>query len=193
MTPEPTGGYYKERGVEAFLRKYGYADRQGREDRINFGGIYRVGVPVELTGLTLVLDGYDAAIGKLTDSIRGITLRDPDGNSAAVWGYTGLIKHWARKHGRAVYVPSLIRTEPLRQYQYGGSVLLGQETDFFRFLRAMAAGNIYYDLGIKLEAASTEYPRTKRRSQFRVRVQQLPALYATAECFELADKHGQGI
>ncbi len=181
MTPEPTGGFYKEAGVEAFLRKYGYADRQGREDRINFGGIYRVGVPVELTGLTLELDGYDAATGKLTDSSRGITLRDPEGHAAAVWGYTGLIKHWARKHERAVYVPSLMRAEPLRQYQYGGSVLLGQQTDFFRFLKAMAAGNVYYDPGIKLEAASTDHPRTKRRSQFRVRVKEIPNLYAKAE------------
>jgi MvaI/BcnI restriction endonuclease family len=181
MTPEPTGGFYKEKGVEAFLRKYGYADRQGREDRINFGGIYRVGVPVELTGLTIVLDGYNAGTGKLTDSTKGITLLDPEGNAAAIWAYTGLIKHWARKHERAVYVPSLMRAKPARQYQYGGSVLLGQETDFFRFLKAMAAGHIYYDPGIKLEGASTRNPRAKRRSQFRVRLNQLPDLYSKAE------------
>ena len=30
-------------GCEAFLRKYGYEDRKGREDRINFGGIFREG------------------------------------------------------------------------------------------------------------------------------------------------------
>ncbi len=185
MTPEPTGGYYKDEGVEAFLRKYGYADRQGREDRINFGGIYRVGIPVELTGLTLVLDGYNAANGKLTDSARGITLLDADGNSAAVWGYKGLIKHWSRKHERAVYVPSLMRSGPLRQYQYGRSVLLGQQTDFFRFLKAMAAGNIYYDPGIKLERASGNHPKTKRRSQFRVKVQELPSLYVKSERAEL--------
>lgn len=180
MTPEPTAGYYKEEGVEAFLRKYGYADRRGREDRINFGGVYRVGVPVELTGLTLMLDGYDAETGKLTDTKRGITLLDGHGEPAAVWGYTGLIKHWARKHERAVYVPSLMRGEPRRQYRYGGSVLLGLETDFFRFLRAMANGNIYYDPAMKLESASSEHPKVKRRSQFRVRVQQLSDLYASA-------------
>jgi hypothetical protein len=187
MTPEPTGGFYKDKGVEAFLRKYGYADRKGREDRINFGGVYRVGVPVELTGLTMVLDGYDAKTGKLTDSTKGITLLDPKGNAAAIWGYTGLIKHWARKHERAVYVPSTMRSDPARQYQYGGSVLLGQETDFFRFLKSMAAGNVYYDPGIKLESASTAHPKAKRRSQFRMRVQQLPELYAKAERVSLAD------
>lgn len=185
MTPEPTGGFYRDKGVEAFLRKYGYADRMGREDRINFGGVYRVGAKVELTGLTMTLDGYDAALGKITDASKGITLVDDKGNHAAVWGYTGLIKHWARKHERAVYIPSLVRNEPQRQYQYSNSVLLGQETDFFRFLRAMSAGQIYYDPGIKLEAASTKAPKTKRRSQFRVRVQDLSRLYKRADRVEV--------
>jgi hypothetical protein len=185
MTPEPTGGFYRDKGVEAFLRKYGYADRMGREDRINFGGVYRVGAKVELTGLTMTLDGYDAASGKITDTSKGITLVDDKGNHAAVWGYTGLIKHWARKHERAVYIPSLVRNEPQRQYQYSNSVLLGQETDFFRFLRAMSAGQIYYDPGIKLEAASTKAPKTKRRSQFRVRVQDLSRLYKRADRVEV--------
>lgn len=185
MTPEPTAGYYKESGVEAFMRRYGYPDRQGREDRINFGGIYRIGVPVQLTGMTMILDGYDADSGKLNDAAKGITLVDADGNAAAIWGYAGLIKHWARKHERAVYVPSVMRQEPARQYQFGGSVLLGEETDFFRFLRAMAAGVVYYDPAIKLEAASGHQPRLKRRSQFRVRVQQIPELYASASRVEV--------
>ncbi|HEY8949454.1 MAG TPA: MvaI/BcnI family restriction endonuclease [Rhizomicrobium sp.] len=180
MTPEPTGGYYREKGVEAFLRKYGYADRMGREDRINFGGVYRAGVPVELTGLTLVLDGYDAEAGTV-DATKGITLLDKKGNAAAVWGYTGLISHWARKHERAVYIPSIMRGEPERQYRYSSSVLLGQETDFFRFLKAMAGGHIYYDPAIKLEAASSAKPKTKRRSQFRVRIAELPSLYVKSE------------
>lgn len=181
MTPEPTGGYYKEKGVEAFLRKYGYADRQGREDRINFGGVYRVGVAVPLTNLTLTLDGYDAAKNKLVDATKGITLLDAKGNAAAVWNYTGLIDHWKRKHERAVYIPSMMRSEPARQYRYSKSVLLGQETDFFRFLKAMAAGHVYYDPGIKLEGASTKKPKAKRRSQFRIRLAELSSLYARAE------------
>jgi hypothetical protein len=185
MTPEPTGGLYREEGVETFIRKYGYPDRNGREDRINFGGVHRVGKRVSLTGLTLVPDGYDAAASRFTDSTKGITLLDDKGRAAAIWAYTGLIKHWARKHERAVYVPSASRTEPERQYHYGGSVLLGQETDFIRFLNAMAAGHVYYDPGIKLEESSSANPKLKRRSQFRVRVQRLGALYASTEFFSL--------
>jgi hypothetical protein len=180
MTPEPTGGYYRDKGAEAFVRKYGYPDRRGREDRINFGGIFRVGVLAELTGLTMVLDGYDAATGTL-DATKGIALVDRHGAHAAVWGYTGLIKHWARKHERAAYIPSITRAQPRLQYHYAGAVLLGEETDFIRFLNAMAAGEIYYDPGIKLEAASTKHPKLKRRSQFRVAVRNLPRLYGKTE------------
>ena len=42
LTPEPNGGYYSTQGLEAFVRRFGYADTQGRADRLNFGGIYRV-------------------------------------------------------------------------------------------------------------------------------------------------------
>ena len=39
LTPEPTGGYYREQGVEAFVRRYGYPDKSGKANRLNFGGI----------------------------------------------------------------------------------------------------------------------------------------------------------
>jgi hypothetical protein len=185
MTPEPTGGYYKDKGVEAFLRKYGYPDTKGREDRINFGGIFRVGKEVPRTSLTLILDGYDAKKNKLADATKGITLVDRKGNPAAVWHYTGLIDHWKRKHERAVYVPSMMREEPQRAYRYSKQVLLGQGTDFFRFLKAMAGGHVYYDPGIKLEAASSTKPKVKRRSQFRVALSELPSLYERAERIEV--------
>ena len=42
FTPEPTSGVYMTEGVAEFLRRYGYPDTQGRDDRLNFGGIYRI-------------------------------------------------------------------------------------------------------------------------------------------------------
>jgi hypothetical protein len=42
MTPEPTDGLYKSEGVEKFLREYGYTDKKGRDDRMNFGGVHTV-------------------------------------------------------------------------------------------------------------------------------------------------------
>src|SRR5204862_516808 len=41
MTPEPTDGSYVSDGIEAFIKKYGYVDKKGREARINFGGIHK--------------------------------------------------------------------------------------------------------------------------------------------------------
>ncbi|MDP2327813.1 MAG: MvaI/BcnI family restriction endonuclease, partial [Dehalococcoidia bacterium] len=61
LTPEPTSGFYREHGPEAFVRRYGYADKNGEPDRLNFGGIYRMGQRHETTGLTLSLEGFDAA------------------------------------------------------------------------------------------------------------------------------------
>lgn len=65
MTPEPSGGAYVEKGPEWFVRTWGYADQRGREDRLNFGGIYRVGADAnERTRLRLVLSGYDEPTGR---------------------------------------------------------------------------------------------------------------------------------
>lgn len=45
FTPDPTAGVYADEGVHAFIRRYGYADTRGRDDRLNIGGVYRMGVP----------------------------------------------------------------------------------------------------------------------------------------------------
>jgi hypothetical protein len=61
MTPEPDGGFYKDADVAAFIRKFGYADKNDRPDRLNFGGRHVVGVRCPPTGLTMRLAGFDAS------------------------------------------------------------------------------------------------------------------------------------
>src|ERR1019366_9927567 len=129
---------------EAFVRKYGYPDKHGRPDRLNFGGVHILGVPNASTGLTLQFLGYDAGRNRIIDPGGGFTLADTAGNEAATWHFAGLIEHWNRKHAKAVYVPYLARDVPVQQYAYGGTVRLGEETDFLRFLKAMADGKVYY-------------------------------------------------
>lgn len=92
--------------------------------------------------------------------------------------------HWNRKHAQAVYVPSLFRRPP-PEYFYGSQILLCEQTDFLLFLKAFAAGTIYYDPGIKIERASTDRPVIKRRSQFRVAHADLTGLYQRHESVEL--------
>lgn len=109
---------------------------------------------------------------------------DDNGNNAAEWKYARILEQWKRKHALAVYVPSVKRTEPLR-YHYGNLIRLGTRTDPFRFLDALSKRAVYYDPGIKLENASGPNPKIKRRSQFRVKVRDLAALYHSMEQVDL--------
>lgn len=184
MTPEPTDGIYKTKGAEAFLKRYGYADKTGREDRINFGGVHKTGVRHSLTNLEMQLIGFDAESGKIRNSNGRISLVDTKGNETASWSFSSMLLHWNRKHNQACYVPSLSETDTSRQYRYGNKIILGSGTDFQLFLVQMASGNIYYDPGIKMENVSTK-PKIKKRSQFRIKSQHLPNLYKTNEIVDV--------
>ena len=184
MTPEPTDGIYRTEGAEAFLRQYGYADRTGREDRINFGGVHKTGIRHPLTNLEMQLIGFDAESGKIRNTNGRISLVDIKGNETASWSFASMLLHWNRKHNQACYVPSLSETDNERQYKYGNNIILGTGTDFQLFLGQMANGNIYYDPGIKMENASTK-PKIKKRSQFRIKSQNLPNLYKVNEVLDI--------
>lgn len=177
MTPEPTAGIYKDAGVAHFLKTFGYPDKNGKPDRLNFGGVHRVGHRVDSTGLTLRIQGFDEISGKITNPDGGIVLETDQGEIAAKWAFVGLLEHWKRKHEQAVYVPSKMRLEPSRSYHYGNVVTLGEQTDFSRLLAALSFGQIYYDPGIKMEGVSTPRPTVKRRSQFRIKSLNIGALY----------------
>ena len=72
--------------------------------------------------------------------------------------------------------PSLCRKNPQLSYKYADIVRLGEGTDFIKFLKAVHAGIVYYDPGIKLENASG-IPKIKRRSQFRILSGDISCLY----------------
>lgn len=185
MTPEPTGGVYNQKGVEFFIRTYGYEDRNGKEDRYNFGGVHKVGQTHPLTNLKLELEGFDSSTGKITNSSGSINLVDSKDVVTASWSYASLLKHWNLKHNLACYIPSKSILIPTRQYHYGNKVLLGDGTDFQLFLAEMSIGHIYYDPGIKLENASSAKPSTKRRSQFRIKSESLINIYHKTEILDL--------
>ncbi len=184
MTPEPTDGVYKTEGAESFIRKYGYIDKTGRENRMNFGGIHKTGIRHQLTNLEMQLIGFDSETGKIRNTNGRIALVDTNNNEAASWSFSSMLLHWNRKHNQACYVPSQTVNENMRQYKYGNKVLLGIGTDFLLFLGQMAIGNIYYDPGIKMENVSIK-PLIKKRSQFRIRSQYLQNLYKTNEIVDI--------
>lgn len=187
MTPEPNGGVYKDLGADEFLRMYGYKDRsgkEGRDDRINFGGIHKSGEKHSLTNLEMKLIGFDLDSSKIRNSNGRIALIDINGNEAASWSFTSMLTHWNRKHNQACYVPSLTDISEVRKYKYGNRIILGSGTDFQLFLKQFALGNIYYDPGIKMENASTK-PKIKKRSQFRIKSKDLSSIYKINEIIDI--------
>lgn len=186
MTPEPTDGIYKSQGAETFIRKYGYSDKSGKVDRMNFGGVHKIGVKHQLTNLEMQLIGFDFEKGKIRNTNGRIALLDVKGNETASWSFASMLLHWNRKHNQACYVPSLAGLEKgKKEYKYGNNIILGTGTDFQLFLQQMAKGNIVYDPGIKMENASSK-PKIKKRSQFRIKSQFLPNLYKFNEVIDIS-------
>ncbi|PLX68797.1 MAG: hypothetical protein C0603_06500 [Denitrovibrio sp.] len=72
----------------------------------------------------------------------------------------------------------------MKQYHYGNHIRLFQNTDFYLFLRAVYEGKIYYDPGIKLARRDARYV-SKRRSQFRVKSNDLVNIYKEKEELDL--------
>ena len=184
MTPEPTHGIYIEEGTETFIRKYGYKDTLGREDRMNFGGIHKIGHIHSKTNLKLVLQGFDVESGKIVSADGKIALLDWDDREAAAWSFSSLMKHWNRKHNQACYIPSISSKLETPYYMYGDKVIMGENTDFQLFLKQMAYGHVYYDPGIKMEHCSTR-PQIKKRSQFRIKSTNIEGLYKNTELVTL--------
>ncbi len=177
MTPEPDGGFYKESGVNPFIMKYGYFDRKNPLDRMNFGGVHKVASVCKTTGLELKLDGYNLTSPNVFDVDGAICLVDCHQEIAASWSFAGILKHWQRKHAKAVYLRSMCQNSPKRAYNYSSEIELGVATDFVKFLSSMAKSEIYYDPGIKMEGLRDGRTRTKRRSQFRIYSDNLSSLY----------------
>lgn len=180
MTPEPNGGLYVSDGSAAFVRKYGYPDKSGIPDRLNFSKKHITGKRHADTGLELTLVGYNQESGLIEKADGAIALLDVAGNIAASWSFAKLIEHWKTKHAQAVFVPCVRRknaTTGLPEYHYGKDIELGVGTGFEMLLDAMAAGYVYYDPGLKLENVSNPKSSPKRRSQFRVSHKRLDTLY----------------
>ncbi len=177
FTPEPQGGVYATEGAEAFVRRYGHADRRGRENRMNFGGIHKCGTRHPTTRLMLTCKGFNSEERKLVDLGGGVELCEADGTVAARWAFVDLLAHWKRKHSAAAFVPCMKRDGSIVYYQFGSMVTFGEGTDFVLLVQAIAAGRVYYDPGIKLEQMHTAHPVAKKRSQFRTEFGDLRALY----------------
>lgn len=174
MTPEPTGGVYRDHGVPAFMQRYG-RQNTSTEDRWDFTGRHFVGRAVPSSGTMLKLHGWAPPRDIEPDGRLALVGRDDE--VAASWTFTGLMEHWKRKHAQACYVPFEVRdVGDRREYRFGGSVLMCRETSLSRFFGGFHDGLIYYDPGINMRRKEGRWV-TKRRSQFRAAYEDLPRLY----------------
>lgn len=189
MTPEPNGGVYRDSGIIPFMHSFGYPDKSGKPDRINFGGIHSVDKICKATNLTMKIYGFDSATSSITDAAGEIVIVNSQDEIASSWSFAKLMDHWKRKHSQAVYIPCMIKNSLSGvEYHYGTDIELGIGTTFEMYLTAMVLGYVYYDPGIKLENASTPSPSAKKRSQFRVKHKHLQSLYKKLEFVDLADR-----
>lgn len=84
---------------------------------------------------------------------------------------------WNKKHAQAAYVSYESEKILAPAYRYFSPVLLGEGTDFNRYLNALATGLIIFDPGSKIMNASSAKSTVKARSQFRTSMRHLSTLY----------------
>lgn len=80
MTPEPTGGMYGERGVKAFVAKFGSPTGN---DTLYFTGTHRAGTRNDKTGLSLVVRGFNQSRAIIEDVNGAVELQTDNGDCAA--------------------------------------------------------------------------------------------------------------
>ncbi len=175
MTPEPNGGFYGERGAKEFVERYGHHVEDGN---MYFTGAHKFGVLCAATGMTLEVLGFDPKTNKLHDVDGSIRLVDAAGNEAASWAFAQLLTHWNRKHAYAAYVHYTLKEVPI-SYRYDSPVLMGEHTDFSKYLNAICSGAIIFDPGSKVTKLGAGNSRIKARSQFRIKTKDLGILYQT--------------
>lgn len=184
MTPDPDKGFAAEKGTKEFVKKYGYSDRSGKQNRLNFGGIYKNNKPPHhLTKLKLIISGYRD--GKIVDHKGSIALVDSKDVKVAEWSFEKIMVHWTKKHLKAAFIPSENKTENKQiYYRYLKNISLGQNSKFTSFLELIDKGFIYLDPALKFETIN-EKEEIKTRYQFRIKKKDLPKLYQLFQEIEL--------
>ena len=70
--------------------------------------------------------GFEAKSGKMDGTGSIVLIREKETHPAAVWQFSDLLKHWSRKHAKAVYVPSMCRRQESLAYRFANVVRLGE-------------------------------------------------------------------
>jgi hypothetical protein len=181
MTPEPKGGLYGEFGAKAFIREFGAPTQN---DTLYFTGTHRANCQNTKTGLMLNVRGFNPD-RKIIENVGGaVELLTESGRCAAAWSFSDLMISWNKKHSQAAYIKYESEKTGPPAYRYLSPALLGEGTDFVRYLSALSTGLVIFDPGSKVMNASGSKSTVKVRSQFRISLPNLAKLYKK---FESAD------
>ena len=127
--------------------------------------------------MTLAVRGFNPARKMIEDVGGAVELLTDTGRCAAAWSFSDLMIGWNKKHAQAAYVPYESEKVGAPAYRYFSPALLGEGTDFNRYLTALCAGKVIFDPGSKVMKASSQKSSVKARSQFRIPVRHLAELY----------------
>ena len=174
ITTEPKGGFYKEHGINKFVRRFG---KPAKNDTLYFTGLHKVNHRNSSTGLTLNVRGFNANKIMIDDVNGAVELLTDSGECAASWSFQELLIKWNAKHAQAAYVPYKSNKHKPPSYLYSSPTLLGEGTNFNLYLLALLNQQIVFDPGTKVMNVSTSQSSVKARSQFRIAVKQLGNLY----------------
>ena len=128
--------------------------------------------------------GFNSMQGMIKDVDGAVELLTDTGECAAAWSFAELMISWNKKHAQTAHIP--YESEKVKEpaYRYFSPALLGEGTDFNRYLTSLNSGLIIFDPGSKVMDASSAKSTVKARSQFRIPLKQLASLY---QKFEPAD------
>lgn len=132
----------------------------------------------------MVVRGFNPARKVIEDVEGAVELLDDAGRCEAAWSFAHLLTKWNKKHAQTAYVPYKSNKEMAHAYRFSSPALLGEGTDFNRYLAALCAGQVIFDPGSKIINASTEKASAKSRCQFRMSIRHLTELYQKFEPVE---------
>ena len=121
--------------------------------------------------------GFNSMQGMIKDVDGAVELLTDTGECAAAWSFADLMISWNKKHAQAAYIPYESEKISAPAYRYFSPTLLGEGTDFNRYLMSLNAGLIIFDPGSKVMNASSTKSTVKAGSQFRIPLKQLASLY----------------
>lgn len=169
MTPEPNFGCRYEKGLKAFLNKYGWAGTKN-DGSLRFNGKHSTSNTYKKSGLKLEIEhwNYETNSPDGNGSPNVLLINPKTRSLAAGWTFEKLAEKWGRKHAGAMFVQAnkfLALGEKLpSKYSFGPDVYCGLGTSALHLMKAIASGLVYLDPGDRININGEE----KKRTQWRI-------------------------